>query len=129
MLPTPPLSSMKVKQLHGNYRSYCSSAVLLGSCNLSIRSLIPELAIRRVDRSYMKYIFFSAVDVQTISESLPNTLATLPPDYRFGALRQSEDLQLVVDQTTIPRTAGKMALLPSGAVFFEIESGLLLGAS
>ncbi len=123
MLPTPPLSFMKVKKLHGNHHSYSPSAVLLGSCNLSVCSLIPELAIRRVDCSYMKYIFFSAGDLQTLSDPIPNTLATLPPGYRFGTLRQPEDLQLAIDRTTIPRTVETLALLPSRAVFFENEPG------
>ncbi|KAF7509525.1 hypothetical protein GJ744_007925 [Endocarpon pusillum] len=122
MPPTTPLSFMKVKKLHGNHHSYSPSAVLLGSCNLSIRSLIPELAIRRVDQAYMKYVFSSAGNEQILSEPIPNTLGTtLPPGYRFGPLRQPKDLQLAIDRTTIPRTVETLAQLPSRAVFFEDE--------
>lgn len=121
MPPTPLLSFTKVKKLHGNHHSYSPSAVLLGSCNLSIRSLIPEFAIRRVDRPYIKYMFSSAGDEQVLSEPIPNSPAVLPPGYRFGALRQPKDLQLAIDRTTIPRTVETLALLPSRAVFFENE--------
>ncbi|ERF73631.1 hypothetical protein EPUS_00884 [Endocarpon pusillum Z07020] len=121
MPPTTPLSFMKVKKLHGKHHSYSPSAVLLGSCNLSIRSLIPELAIRRADCAYMKYIFTSAGNEQILPRPLLNTLGTLPPGYRFGPLRRPKDLQLAIDRTTIPRTVETLALLPSRAVFFEDE--------
>jgi hypothetical protein len=121
MPQNPPTSFTSVKKHHGNHHPYSPSAVLLGACNLAIRSLIPDSAIRRVDFPYLKYIFRSSTYEHAPSGSKPNARETLPPGYRYGALRQPQDLQLALDRTHIPRTVDTLALLPSRAVFYQDE--------
>jgi hypothetical protein len=122
LMPSETPASYKCfENFRGSRRPYSPSAALIGSCHETVRSLIPNPALGKVNSHYLKYIFPSTSHMQSPTGPIASTQDVLPRGYRYGALRQPCDLQVALDRTSIPRTVETMAILPSRAIFYEDE--------
>lgn len=117
---TPPDSYTSTSKRRPGH-VYSPATILIGSCHHSIRSLIPDTAVGKIESPCLKYIFPSS-SYERIRSSLPNDKQDpLPQGYRYAVLRQPQDLNLALSRTNIPRRPETLAMLPSRAIFYQNE--------